>query len=75
MDGRPWDGAEVAAEVMGIAGPGAALVPYDGAERFDVLPLPVANDGAIAAFGHDGRRQRPESPPATSECGLPAHDA
>jgi hypothetical protein len=27
VDGRPWDDAEVAAEVMGIAGPGAKLVP------------------------------------------------
>lgn len=28
-------------------------------ERFDVLPLLVATDGAIAAFGHDRRRLRP----------------
>jgi len=34
-------------------------VRFDGAERFDVLPLLVATDGAIAAFGHDGRRLRP----------------
>src|SRR6185369_4262195 len=27
--------------------------------RFDVLPLLVATDGAIAALGHDGRRLRP----------------
>ena len=26
---------------------------------YDVLPLLVATDGAIAAFGHDGRRLRP----------------
>ncbi len=26
---------------------------------FDVLPLLVATDGAITAFGHDGRRLRP----------------
>ena len=32
---------------------------YEGAERFDVLPLLVATDGAIAAFGHDLRRLRP----------------
>ena len=31
---------------------------YEGAERFDVLPLLVATDGAIAAFGHDSRRLR-----------------
>jgi len=59
VDGRPWDSPEVAAEVMDIAGPGAKLVRYDGAERFDVLPLLVATDGAIAAFGQDLRRLRP----------------
>ncbi len=32
---------------------------YEGADRFDVLPLLVATDGAIAAFGHDPRRLRP----------------
>jgi uncharacterized protein len=59
VDGRPWKSTEVAAEVVDIGGPGAKLVRYDGAERFDVLPLLVATDGAIAAFGHDGRRLRP----------------
>ena len=59
VDGRPWDSPEVAAEVAAIAGPGARLVRDDGAGRFDVLPLLVATDGAIAAFGHDGRRLRP----------------
>lgn len=59
VDGRPWDSPEVAAEVVNIGGPGARLVRYDGAERFDVLPLLVATDGAIAAFGHDLRRLRP----------------
>jgi uncharacterized protein YcbX len=59
VDGRPWARAEVAAEVAEIVGPGAKLVRFEGAERFDVLPLLVATDGAIAAFGHDGRRLRP----------------
>ena len=59
VDGRPWDTPEVAADVVNIVGPGAGLVRYDGAERFDVLPLLVATDGAIAAFGHDHRRLRP----------------
>jgi uncharacterized protein len=58
VDGRPWDSPAVAAEVVEIVGPGARLVRYDGAERFDVLPLLVATDGAIAAFGHDRRRLR-----------------
>jgi len=59
VDGRRWESAEVAEEVLDIGGPGARLVRYDGVERFDVLPLLVATDGAIAAFGHDGRRLRP----------------
>jgi uncharacterized protein YcbX len=59
VDGRPWDSPKVAAQVVKIAGRGAKLVRYDGAERFDVLPLLAATDGAIAAFGHDRRRLRP----------------
>jgi len=59
VDGRPWNSQEVAAEVVDIVGPGAKLVRYDGVERFDMLPLLVATDGAIAAFGHDLRRLRP----------------
>jgi uncharacterized protein YcbX len=59
VDGRPWQSPEVAAEVVNIAGQGAKLVRYEGAERFDVLPLMVATDGAIAAFGYDYRRLRP----------------
>ena len=59
VDGQPWNSPEVAAEVVEIAGLGAKLVRYDGIERFDVLPLLVVTDGAIAAFGHDHRRLRP----------------
>jgi uncharacterized protein len=59
VDGRAWDSSAVANEVVEMVGPGAKLVRYDGAERFDVLPLLVATDGAIAAFGHDRRRLRP----------------
>lgn len=60
VDGRSWSSSEVAADVEKAAGPGARLVAYDdGLARFDVLPLLVATDGAIAAFGYDGRRLRP----------------
>ena len=50
VDGRPW---------REVSLPEGRLVRNDGIERFDVLPLLVATDGAIAAFGYDGRRLRP----------------
>jgi uncharacterized protein YcbX len=59
VDGLPWRGPEAAELVAGVAGARARLVRHDGIERFDVLPLLVATDGAIAAWGHDGRRLRP----------------
>lgn len=59
VDGRPWNDPAVAAEVKEIGGLDTKLVRFDGAERFDVLPLLVATDGAIASFGHDHRRLRP----------------
>jgi len=59
VDGRPWATPEVDRDVEAAAGPGSRLVREEGAGRFDILPLLVATDGAIAAFGHDGRRLRP----------------
>jgi uncharacterized protein YcbX len=59
VDGRPWYSDDVAADVRAAAGPGASLARYDGISRFDVLPLLVATDGAISAFGEDRRRLRP----------------
>jgi uncharacterized protein YcbX len=59
VDGRPWTDSIVLAEVRQIAGPESQLVRDDSLARFDVLPLLVATDGAIAAFGRDGRRLRP----------------
>lgn len=61
IDGQPWDSARMARTIEDAAavGPGARLVRREDSERFDVLPLLVATDGAIAAFGHDGRRLRP----------------
>jgi len=59
VDGRAWWEPDVEQQVREAAGPDAHLVPFDGLERFDILPLLVATDGAIAAFGHDGRRLRP----------------
>jgi hypothetical protein len=59
VDGRPWTSAEVAVAVRAAAGPDVELVRYDGRDRFDVLPLLVATDGAIARLGVDHRRLRP----------------
>jgi uncharacterized protein YcbX len=59
VDGRPWKEASVLADVRAIAGARADLVEDHSADRFDVLPLLVATDGAIAEFGRDGRRLRP----------------
>jgi len=59
VDERPWWDETVTHQVRAAAGADAMLVPHSGAERFDILPLLVATDGAIAAFGQDGRRLRP----------------
>jgi len=59
VDGRQWRLPDVAADVEAAAGPGTRLVRDDALERFDVLPLLVATDGAIASLGYDRRRFRP----------------
>jgi uncharacterized protein YcbX len=59
VDGLPWTDAKVQRIAVQIAGPGAKLVRDESERRFDVLPLLVATDGAITAFGHDSRRLRP----------------
>jgi len=59
VDAMPWTSPEVLERVRAAAGSDALLAPYDGPERFDVLPLLVATDGAISSFGRDVRRLRP----------------
>jgi uncharacterized protein YcbX len=59
IDGQPWMSDNALAAVREAVGPDAQLVRYDGRERFDVLPLLVATDGAIAELGVDHRRLRP----------------
>jgi len=59
VDGRSWSQDDVADDVREAAGAGTRLVRFDGSERFDVLPLLVATDGAIASLGYDRRRFRP----------------
>jgi uncharacterized protein len=59
VEGVPWYDPATEAAVRAAAGDGAELVPASGSERFDILPLLVATDGSIDAFGHDPRRLRP----------------
>ena len=59
INGMPWNHPDVLALVREAAGADAWLEAYGGLERFDVLPLLVATDGGVAAFGRDVRRLRP----------------
>jgi uncharacterized protein len=59
VDGHRWESAEALELVKRAAGDDAWLAAYGGVERFDILPLLVATDGAVAAFGRDIRRLRP----------------
>lgn len=59
IDGVPWNSDAALALVRHAAGDDAWLEPGTGLDRFDVLPLLVATDGAVNAFGRDVRRLRP----------------
>lgn len=59
VDGIRWDDPDVLKEVRKVAGAESRLVRDESVHRFDVLPLLVATDGAIAEFGRDDRRLRP----------------
>jgi uncharacterized protein YcbX len=59
IDGHPWRSAEALRLVRAAAGADAWLEAADEHRAFDVLPLLVATDGAVAAFGRDVRRLRP----------------
>lgn len=59
IDGHPWHSPAALELVQAAAGPDARLEAWDGLDRFDILPLLVATDGAVAAFGRDIRRLRP----------------
>src|SRR5690348_1081231 len=49
VDGLPWQSDAVTELVHAAAGPDARLVRASGPERFDILPLLVATDGALKA--------------------------
>jgi len=59
VDGEPWSSESIARRLRQAVGPDVRLARFDGPERFDVLPLLVATDGAIARLGVDRRRFRP----------------
>lgn len=56
INGHPWRSSEALALVVAAVGPGAQLIRDTSANRFDILPLLVATDGAIAHMRFDGRR-------------------
>jgi len=58
VDGHRWNTREASAIVTSAAGAGAELRRVDS-RRFDILPLLVATDGTLEAFGRDPRRLRP----------------
>jgi uncharacterized protein YcbX len=59
IEGHAWDSPEALTLVKQAAGADAWLEAWEGLDRFDIMPLLVATDGAIAAFGRDVRRLRP----------------
>lgn len=60
IDAVRWDDPAALAAVRAVTEPDAELVYYDGdgPQRFDVLPISLATDGAVAAVGVDRRRFR-----------------
>jgi hypothetical protein len=59
INGHFWHSPEALALVKSAAGEDAWLEATDVASRFDVLPLLIATDGAVALFSRDVRRLRP----------------
>ena len=59
INGHPWESEEALGLVKDAAGDDAWLEASHEHDRFDILPLLVATDGAVASFGRDVRRLRP----------------
>jgi len=59
VDGLRWDTAEALERVRAASLPDVDLIRDDTRIRFDVLPVSVATDGAVAHLGIDVRRLRP----------------
>ena len=74
IDGIPWLEEDALARVREVVGDAELrLGSPRGPDRFDVLPLTVATDGAVDALGIDRRRLRPNIVIAGVE-GLAEHD-
>ena len=77
VNGHPWNTPAATEAVQSAAGPDAELAAYAGPERFDILNLLVATDGAVREFGADIRRLRPNvligGVPAGAEQDWPGH--
>ena len=58
VNGETWDSPASQKAIAAVAGAGASLRRSHG-QSFDVLPLSILSDGAIAALGVDHRRLRP----------------
>jgi len=59
VDGLPWSDPRSLRAVRTATWNGASLQRYEGLDRFDVLPISLATDGAVRALGTDRRRLRP----------------
>ena len=59
IDGLAWTSPKALELVKDAAGSDAWLEAGAGLDRFDVLPLLIATDGAVDRFGRDIRRLRP----------------
>lgn len=59
INGLHWKSPEALELVRDTLGEAVSLTHYNGPERFDILPLLVATDGAIEHMKLDGRRLRP----------------
>jgi uncharacterized protein len=59
VDGARWDSLEALAAVRAASLPDVELIRDESRIRFDVLPISVATDGAVAELGVDVRRLRP----------------
>lgn len=59
VNGHAWHSQAAAELVQAAAGDDAWLELAPPGDQFDILPLLVATDGAVAAFGRDIRRLRP----------------